>query len=820
MRNFTKCFISFTGRLFWLAAFITIFSTIAIPAYSADQNKVIDFNIPAQSVDTALLAYSDLADMQMIVDADTVRGKQSPGATGRMDIAKALDSILQSTGLSYEFMSSNTVTITTSKTKATPSGGDENSEPDESSSGDNPGNLGRSAELEEILVTAEKKSSNIQDTPISVAAFTSDHLARSGIEDIYDIGLFTPGLIVNSEIVGKIYIRGIGTENLTIGGDPGVPVHVDGAYVGRTSAAIFDLYDVERVEVLRGPQGTLYGRNATGGSVNIISKAPTDELYSSASLQYGNYDRLRVNATISGPISDKVQVRASLLRSRRDGFTPNVFTGEDLDTEDLWAGRLRLRFLPSENVTFDLITDFSYDDGRPAPFKQLEFSDLFEGLLGAFDPPSLREVAQDSPVTGKQDQFGITGILNWDMGAVTLTSITNYRDVEFAVQFDGDAVDLLIQNFEDTTNSEQFTQEFRLASNDAGPLKWILGAYYFKDDGDTEIFIPIPGFGFDILHQATISTKAFALFGQVNYDVTEKFSLTMGLRWSTEDKEAFQFSDFDILFPAPFEQDLDESSNAFTPKFGFEYRPNSDLMLYASITRGFKSGGFTFNGFQSNFDPEFVWAYEGGIKSQLMENKLQFNASFFYYDYSDLQVSKLENNAGVITNAADATIYGSEIELVAVPNERWQFNAGLSLLHAEFNQFLTEDPSNPQLGTIDLAGNSLTRSPKVTFGIGAQHHYPINGLGELTLRVDYQYQGKSFFTAFNRDLSAQQSFGLFNARVTFTHEDGGWQLSGFIKNAFDKEYFLNILESGVETGKPEGFLAAPRTYGMQLEYSF
>ena len=784
----------------------------------AQSEGTLTFEIPAQPVETALLAYSEQANIQLIVDAATVIGKASSGVVGNMDAASALDEILVDTGLGYEFLSAGTVTIFENEVP------DSISEPEDNGGvGDDQQSgrslIGASNTIEEIVITAEKREKSLQRSAVSVTAYTADHLERSQIEDIYDIGLQTPGLIVNKEIVGKIYIRGIGTENLTLGGDPGVPVHVDGAYIARTSSANFELSDVERVEVLRGPQGTLYGRNATGGSINIISKAPTEDFTGRFDALYGNFDRLRFSGAVSGPIvEDRALFRASFLVSDRDGFTPNLFTGERLDDESLAAGRLRLRLLPTENVTVDLIAEISDDDSSPQPFKQLEFSDLFEGTLGAFDPSGLRPVSQDSPVTESQEQFGFTGIINWDLGPVILTSVSAYRDVDFAVQFDGDATDILFQNFADTSTSQQFSQELRLASSGDSRFDWLLGAYYFNDDGNTTISIPIPGFGFDIFHEASISTNAFAVFGQATYDITDRLAVTLGLRYSDEDKDADQFTDFGFI--PPLAQPLKENSDALTPKFGVEFFPREDVMLYASATRGFKSGGFTFNGFQSNFDPEFVWAYEGGVKSQFLDDRVQANLSFFYYDYTDLQVSKLENNTGVITNAADATIYGSEIELAFSPVSGLDINVGLSFLNAEFDVFLTEDPSNPGLGTIDLDGRRLPRSPKFTANVGGQYTHAIGNSGDVTYRLDYQHQSKSFFTTFNRDLSAQQAFDLLNARVTFEPTGRNWRLSGFVKNAFDEEYFLNILESGVETGKPEGFLAAPRTYGVQVSVDF
>ncbi len=798
----------------------------APPVMAAETIKTVRFEIPAQPVATALLAFSEQAGIQLIMATEVAEGIQSHAVTGEMGRSLTLAMLLEDTGLSFEFSGPNTVTIfrkasvkkvsVTTDTSVTNETSPVNNIQEASSEiQQNPEeNFG----VDVIIVTAEKRAVSSQRIPISMAAFSAQSLERSVIEDIYDIGLLTPGVIVNKEIVGKIYIRGIGTENLTIGGDPGVSVHADGAYIARTSSANFDLHDVERVEVLRGPQGTLYGRNATGGSINIISKAPTEEFYARGEFQYGNFDRTRFSGVISGPLSGKVQARLSLVKSDRSGYTDNLFTGQSLDSEDVTLGRLRLRVTPSDAVTIDLIGDFSTDDSRPAPFKQLEFSPLFEGLNGAFDPDDLRDVSQESPVEESQDQYGLTSTINWVLPNVTVTSVTSYRNVDFFAAFDGDAVDITFQNFSDDSSSEQFTQEIRLTSNNDKAFNWILGGYYFHDDGDQTIFIPIPGFGFDILHIADIKTDAFAVFGQGTYKVTDKLHLTAGLRYNTEDKKANQFTDFGFI--PPLNQALKEDSNALTPRFALEYFSSDNTLMYVSATRGFKSGGFTFNGFQGNFDPEFVWAYESGIKTKFADDRVQANLSAFYYDYTDLQVSKLQNNAGVITNAADATVWGGEFELVTRPNAFFEFNAGLSYLNAEFDNFLTEDPSNPGLGTINLGGNRLTRSPKFSANLGAQIERPVSSWGTAAFRVDYQYQSKSFFTAFNRDLSAQKAFSLVNLRLSLQNDDENWRIAGFVKNIFDKTYFLNILESGVEAGKPEGFLAAPRTWGLQVSRVF
>ena len=312
------------------------------PAIAEETSKRIDFEIPQQAVATALISFSEQANIQVIVDATVVNGLQSAAVTGSMGTNNALLALLDDTGLSYQFSSESTVTILPDSGDGASDEPDVDDQDDADSDNNPEGNpeldddssisdsssAGSDSMLEEIIVTAQKREESLLRTPLSIAAFTSDLLEKSSITDLYDVAIQTPGMILNKEIVGKIYIRGIGAENLTIGGDPGVAVHADGAYIARTSAANFDLYDVERVEVLRGPQGTLYGRNATGGTINIISNRPTPEFEGSFFTEFGDFNHVRVGGVLSGPlVEDKIFARVAIVKGDRDGFTPNLFTG-------------------------------------------------------------------------------------------------------------------------------------------------------------------------------------------------------------------------------------------------------------------------------------------------------------------------------------------------------------------------------------------------------------------------------------------------------------------------------------------------------------
>lgn len=622
--------------------------------------------------------------------------------------------------------------------------------------------------------------------------------------------MLTPTLIVNQELVAKIFVRGVGTENLTSGGDPGVALNIDGQYVARTSAANFDLYDVERVELLRGPQGTLYGRNATGGAINIVSQAPTAEFGGDVQAAFGDYDHMRLAATLNAPlVDDKLLARVSGFTSQRDGYTRNEMPGsKDVDDQDLDAARLRLRYLPMEALTIDLIADFSDLDNRQAPFKILESTpSLFElPPYNGYDPVDERSVAHDVGDVMRQKQHSGVLEINWDLGASTLTSITGFRSTEFYSLFDGDSTDGYFQNFFDDSEYDQLSQELRLASNATDPLVWIVGLYYFNDDGTSHVFVDLPAFGFDLDHRADMETDAYAAFGQATWSLTGKLRLTFGLRYSDEEREAMQVSDFG--FGNIQQQDLSRDDDSWTPKFGIEYSLDDDTLLYANLTKGFKSGGFVFNGYQPSYAPEKVWVLDGGARTQLLDGRMQASVSAFYYDYTDMQVSVFEQFVGTIKNAAESTIYGLEVELTARPAEAFDIHVGLSLLHTEYDEFITQDPTQPSVPSVDLGGNELPRAPGFAGTLGMGYTHAFFGIGSMLYRVDYRHQSESYFNAFNRSRSEQPSLNLLDARVSLTSEDERWEAAVYGKNLLDEFYYATILESAVEIGRPFGIIAA------------
>lgn len=717
--------------------------------------------------------------------------------------------------------------------------------------------------LETIVVTAERRESTLQDTPIAISAIGGDQLRNSAIFDTETIAASIPGLIVQRDVVGKAVIRGIGNENFTVGGDPGVAIYSDGSYVARSNAAIFDFFDVERVEVLRGPQATLYGRNAIGGVINLVSKAPTEEFEGYVNATYGNFDAIRLEGAVSGAVADNVRVRLAGLYSKRDGFTENIQPGvesrglDELDDKDLFAIRGRIDVDLSDNLTLELIGDIYRDDSNPPPFFYPEGSP-FVGPDSVL-PSDIRTVSQGletevpgiTDIPGVEDpeleQSSITGRLTWETDAATIVATSSYRDTGFEWVNDGDGFsDFLVVYFQRDA-SESFTQDIQITSNNDGPFQWIVGGTYFTEDSDGLYAIPLgPAFGATtIVYQGTNETDAYGVFVEGKYTFGD-LAFTAGIRYSDETKDATLNFGQSAPFGAavPFDQigtvpgglliptvPPRFENDAITPRFVLDYNLNETTLLYASATRGFKSGGFSLLDFPINsFEPEFVWAFEVGSKSRLFDNRLELNTAAFYYDYTDQQLSQVTNLATQTTNAGSSTIWGFEMEFRALVTANFQIDGNFAYLDTEFDLFCTLDsrdtsrPIDTQNcpNTPNLAGNRLPRSPDITANLAASYFHDFGNGTEGVLRAEWQYTGDQFFSVFNRDNIAQDGYSVLNVSGGVTFDEGRWGIRAWARNLTNTDYFTNLFESGVITGfaLPQGFVAPPRTYGLTVSTNF
>ncbi|MDB5367566.1 MAG: hypothetical protein JWM77_3493 [Rhodospirillales bacterium] len=675
--------------------------------------------------------------------------------------------------------------------------------------------------LEEITVTAEKRGENLQAVPISITAFSGAGLQARGILTTVDLAQFTPGLQFSTNAAyAQPYIRGIGSNQLNVASDPSVAVNIDGVYVTRPASQIANFLDVERVEVLKGPQGTLYGRNATGGAINIISNSPTREWTGKASVEIGNYDALNGSFVLSGPIvADKVLARVAVGRETRDGFYPNLVDDRRIDSLGVTQARGIVDVLATD--TFSL--RFAGSWRREKDTRGLAAFTFYPGPanLPPYNRPILSgngKVDADGPLRGENEADSVSMTAKWQIGDLTATSITAHRHSSFAYALDLDQTGYhYADNLNQTETSRTTTQEVRLEQSDANRFYWTIGAFYLGEKASANNLYKYWYANLTIVPQGRAATDAYAAFGQAYFKLTDQIRLTAGARYSAEERTVDVRSTVNTAATT-----FKDKANfyAFTPKFAIDYTFAPNVMAYASATKGFKSGGYNATSTTNPaFRPEQVWAYEAGIKSDLMNRRLRLNAAMFYYDYTDLQV--IESVPGFpsrITNAAAATIKGAEFSAEAAVTSQLILNANLALLDAKYDQYKTIDSERPSLGVLDLKGLTLPRSPKMTFNLGAAYSWDAPW-GQFTARGDYFHTSKIYFVSFDTPKETQAGYGLVNASLTFTPNVGSWTATAWARNLTDQKYSQVLLSNSGFFGTI-GFPGAPQTYGLRFDYRF
>ena len=676
------------------------------------------------------------------------------------------------------------------------------------------------AVLEEILVTARKREESLQETPISVTAFSTDALQQANMIDLRDIGKYTPGMSftsygMGSSEAGAMFLRGIGQSDHMVTTDPGVGLYIDGVYVGRNQGAALDLLDLERVEVLRGPQGTLFGKNTIGGAVSLVSRKPSMENGGEVELTLGDEGRFNVLAAGELALGERTAVRAGVQSKQRDGVGEQIFTGDESGDEDSVSARAQL-FWQGDAAEFSLAADMTRARQAAMPHSfyahapWLGISTCYTSGAGAqpyvpcpsgvegdpFDSYSLDDLDTE------QDLFGVSASWSWDFNdRLTLKSITAYRDMEYLGNLEFDGAPQVVIHYLESGKSDQFSQEFQLVGqNEAGTLNWIAGAYYFTEDGYN--LQDDDQFGALDQRRSDVETSSYALFGQGTLDLTEKVSLTAGLRYTNEDK------DYEVVYrslDANGQQALDEqgqpiyrvaptalddSWDAVSGTLSVQYRMAEDAMLYATYSRGFRSGGFAARPSRPSsvgvYDPEYVDMYEVGLKADALDNRLRANIALYTSDYDDYQaqVNALADAFDTRTlNAAKAEIDGLELELTALLSANVRVVGSFSYTDAQ----IAKVDIDPSLNANFSKGSRLPYVSKYTYSISPQIDVPLPS-GSLLLRADYAYRSAFFGQIANAPEEREGSYGLFNARVEYLSPDEKWSLAAYGVNLADKKY--------------------------------
>jgi len=730
--------------------------------------------------------------------------------------------------------------------------------------------------LEEVVVTAQKREQSLQDVPVSVTAFTGDAARELGFVNSVDIAAQTPNMNIGTP-VGEgnnpsLVLRGVGLNDFNDNNESPVAMYRDEVYISSMAGQTFQLFDMKRVEVLRGPQGTLYGRNATGGLVHFISNTPTDEFGGYGDLILGSENQIKFEGAVSGSLGDssKVRGRLAVAANQHDGYVDNRI-GSDANEADNVAGRalLDIDFSDTVNVLFNIhagesdviAPKYQHQSSQPGPNGNVPSPVGTPDLYGYADT--------DGDVwAGDYDRDGVLKIetqggsanLTWDAPNFTLTSITGFESLEKIHQEDTDmgpypGVEPTFQS-----DADQFSQEFRF-SGETDQSKWVAGLYYFESEvkGDMALDVNFPGpviefilglpggsvpadpalcgappfnapagclanfFSYDVDY--TQETESVALFGQVDYDVTDSNVLTAGLRWTTEERtmdylNMMTIPAFPATFPAFDAQDEINNDN-FSGTLGIDHRFDDDVMVFGKISRGFKSGGFN-AGFldygdgltnaDMPYDEELLTSYELGVKASFPEARTRLNATAFYYDYKDYQALTFSGLSQFITNA-DATIYGLDAELISTPTDNLDLLFGMGLLNTKVDEILDRNTNTT------LRDREMVLAPEFSLNGLARYAWPMAG-GELALQADFNHQGEHFFDISNSPVSKEDAYTIWNARVSYLTMDGQLELAAFVKNLTDEEYRVYTFDFTGIAGFNQQFFGPPRWFGIQAIYHF
>ena len=781
------------------------------------------------------------------------------------------------------------------------------------------------AQLEEVIVTAQKRAQSANDVGITINAFTGDQIRDFGVATAEDIARMTPGLTVNETAATGVplyTIRGVGFQDYSTGASSTVGIYFDEVNMPYTVMTRGLLFDTARVEVLKGPQGDLYGRNTTAGQINFISNKPTEEFEAGVIASYGNYQAYDIEAYVSGG-SDFVQGRVAVKTSQSDdGWQKSTTRSDELGEKDANAVRGIVNFNFTETLQVQVIAHYvkdksdnkantSYDGTTEGlntfnnPYTPLDQYFLPTGSHSGETPPwyskNDNEAADwtnsyTSPITGKtfdlrperdNELKGASVRVDWDIGDLLLTSLTSYNDFERTESNDWDGGFYNDSSNINTTDLDVFSQELRL-SGEVGDITWIGGLYYSDDDmkekyhyfmsdsvfglgsipWGVDLFAPTPILELDTNYKQT--TESWAVFGHGEWQFTERWRLTLGARYTEEDRDwkgcTFIADDGSLgnFLNAQFGSTLgpgdcgtiddnpDSPNYIFgllgTPnvndafhefkdkintekwmgKVGLDYIISDDILVYGTVSRGFKSGGF--NGANSNttqqlipYDEEELTSYELGVKATLLDGTMQLNAATFYYDYDDKQEQDVSvtfvGNISGLTNVPESEIYGAEFDMQWVPTDRLTFNLGVAWLDTEITKWDAVDPDAsawPNTVTRDVSGNELAQSPKWQ-GMGlVKYEWPIGDALVMEVAGDVSYTDET--TGGIRAEEATEDYAIYGARLALGAADGQWRVMLWARNLTDEDYYPSAYTGG--NGPFVRSYGMPRTYGGTVSYFF
>ena len=733
---------------------------------------------------------------------------------------------------------------------------------------------GPTTALEEITVTAQRREENLQDVPIAVSAFSDAALDRFEIRTVRDIQSIVPNLWMETNTGlsngSRAALRGIGEDESFFTSDTPVGIYVDDVYIPRQTGAMFDLFEVERIEVLRGPQGTLYGRNTSAGAIKLVSRKPGDEFRANAEVTVGDYSRIDLRGSLSGPLSNTISGEISALSRQRDGYDRNLVDDSEVNDQDVVAGRVALRYAATDS--FEALLSYDNIRDRSTPGYALGVAMQGTDGLGAVDLSD--QVDGDSNVhtlisdlldpINDTDQQGASLTLTWQVNDLTIKSITAWREMENTILLDADGQDSCfglalpcLHLFQDQAQ-DQISQELQVqGSARGGSLTYLAGVYYFEESNDqvTENII-LAQFGENPYSDTSLDTDSIAVFGSATMALSDRWNLTLGARW-TEDTKDFGSAVFEANGDArlicadpatravyssgpcvagsppgaatvPLDRQIEKSWSNVTPRVVLDYKASDDAMLYASIAEGFKSGSFDgrevgtalYN--LQPIKPETVLTYEIGAKTQWLDRRLQANMAAFLNDFQDLQGTGTDQETGSFTrfSVGDVETKGVEVELTALPIDNLTITANVGFLDTEYTKVNFDqvaDCGSVGTGTKDL---ELKFAPKLSSFLGFNYRVPLAGLGgAINFGADWTHKDSFYHSSCNPVPSRDPGYDLYNAQLSYESDDGRWLVAGAMRNLSDEDYAIGqFFIPGLAFDAV--YINPPQTWSLMLRYTF
>jgi len=728
--------------------------------------------------------------------------------------------------------------------------------------------------LAEVTVTAQRRTESMQSVPVAVTAFDPASLDAHQVLTLRDVSNVVPNLWMETNTGlssgSRAALRGVGEDESFFTSDPPVGIYIDDVYIPRQTGALFDLYDVERIEVLRGPQGTLYGRNTSAGAIKLVSVKPSQDTRFMAELTGGDYGRFDARASVSGGLSDTVSGQLAVLSRQRDGYDTNLVNGAEVNDQDILSGRASLRWQPSDALDILLSYDQTRERSTPGyatgvllqPPGDLGPWNTDDQYDGDTDVHTLRSDLLDPQ--NDLDQKGASLNIGWEIGSLTVRAITAWRELENTLLLDADGQDTCfglalpcLHLFQDQTQ-DQFSQELQVQGSAFDErVNFIVGAYYFTESNwqRTENIILAP-FGANPYFDTSLDTDSIALFASATWAATDRLNLTAGLRW-TEDSKDFHSAVFDAsgaaqqVCAAPdgsqaysmgpctagspagavtdeLARSIDKTWSAVTPRAAIDFQLSDDAMIYASISKGFKSGAF--DGRESSIvlytmqpiEPETTLSYEIGTKAEWLDRRLRTNVALFLNEIDDLQGTGTNLDSGTFTrfSVGDAETRGAEIEITAKPVEPLTLTAAIGLLDTKYTKINFDQMADcGSVGTGD-ADLELKFSPDVSSFVGASWRIPLARLrGGLELGADWTHKSSYYHSSCNPVPSKEDGYDLFNAQVAFETDDARWRIAAAVRNIGDEEYSTGqFFIPGL--GFNAVYFNPPRNWSITARYTF